>query len=271
MSILTRRLSTPSIIFSLFGAACLFFFSAISASAQLPSLSINDVSGNEGDPPFANEVRFTITLSAPSQQTVQVTVSTQPGTATSDVDFVAGSTVVSFQPGQTSSPLSVFTKGDLLVEGTEQFFVNLSNPINATIAKGQGVCTIIDDDTLLLLTEPGVQHAPALDSVTFLRDTFSVTDTLNFSSDQRTRINVLGIGLKLAAGEGASAVTASAEDPVGGVWPLTVEYVGRVPNQDWLWQVTLKLNNQITLTGDYKVRITVHGATSNFVLVAMKP
>jgi hypothetical protein len=253
---------------------CFLFFSANSASAQtLPSLSINDISATEGgdDPTHVFAATFTITLSAPSQQTVQVTASTQSGTAIGNVDFAAGSTVVVFQPGQISQTLDVFPIPDSIVEGTEQFFVNLSNPVNATIADDQGVCTIIDDDALLLLTEPNVQRGAALDSVTFLRDPFSITNTVNFSSDQRTRITVLGIGLKLATNEGTAAVTASAEDSVGGVRPLSVEYVGKVPNQDWLWQVVLKLNNQITLTGDYKVRITVHSATSNFVLVGMKP
>ena len=36
--------------------------------------------------------------------------------------------------------------GDLDDEANETFFVNLSDPTNATIADGQGVGTIIDDD-----------------------------------------------------------------------------------------------------------------------------
>ena len=40
---------------------------------------------------------------------------------------------------------------------------------------------------------------------------------------------------------------------------------------NWLSQVVLKLNNQITTAQDIKVRITLHGVTSNFVLVAVKP
>ena len=76
----------------------------------------------------------------------------------------------------------------------------------------------------------------------------------------------------MAAGENASAVTATAEEAGGTIRPLTVEFVGQVPNMNnWLSQVVLKLNNQITTAQDIKVRITVHGVTSNFVLVAVKP
>ena len=257
---------------SVLGIMGLVLIVATSTTAQTPSLRINDVTVDERDlGPTPSLAEFTISLSAPSQQMVSVLVSTQSDTATANVDFAGGAVTVTFQPGQTSQNIDVAVIGDSIVEGTEQFFLNLSNPVNATIADGQGVCTIIDDDALLLLTEPGVQRAAAVDSVTFVRDPFSMTNPYNFSSDQRTRITVLGIGLKLAAGETASAVTATAEDSVGTVRPLTVEYVAKVPNNDWLWQVVLKLNDQITLTGDVKVRITVHGATSNFVLVGIKP
>jgi hypothetical protein len=257
---------------SVLGIIGLVLIVANSTTAQTPSLRVNDVTVDERDlGPNPSLAEFTISLSAPSQQTVSVLVSTQSDTATANVDFAGGALTVTFQPGQTSQNVDVAIIGDSIVEGTEQFFLNLSNPVNATIADGQGVCTIVDDDTLLLLTEPGVQRAAAVDSVTFVRDPFSMTNPYNFSTDQRTRITVLGIGLKLAAGETASAVTATAEDSVGTVRPLTVEYVAKVPNNDWLWQVILKLNDQITLTGDVKVRITVHGVTSNFVLVGIKP
>jgi hypothetical protein len=250
---------------------CLFLITAASAPAQTPSLSINDATTNEADPPFNNEARFTITLSAPSQQTVQVTASTQAGTATSDVDFVAGSTTITFAPGQTSSSLSVFTKGDTAVEGTENFFVNLSNPVNATIAHGQGVCTIVDDDSLALLNQSTVQRGASLDSVLFTTEPFPIQRDNNFNPDHLTRIIVFATGLKLANNETASAVTATAEDSQGTVRPLVVEFVGNVPTYDWLTQVNLKLNDQIALTGDIKVKITLHGASSNTILVAVKP
>ena len=236
-----------------------------------PTLSINDVTASELDDPILNSATFTVSLSAPIQQTVSVLVSTQAGSALGDVDFGSGSITITIDPGKTSQTVTVFVKGDSAVEGVEQFFLNLSNPVNATIADGQGVCTIIDDDSLILLTEANVQRAIALDSVLFTRDSFPIGNDSNLSSDHRTRVILFATGLKLLPGENASAVTATSEDSLGTVRALDVEFVGRVPTFDWLTQVVLKLNDQITTTGDVKIKITLHGATSNTVLVGVRP
>jgi hypothetical protein len=247
----------------------MFVTAEITFSQADPALSISDASLFEGDSgAFGTEVE--ISLSAASAKTISVLVSTQPGTALGDVDFGAGTATVTFQPGQTSQRVTVFAIGDTVIEGTEQFFLNLSNPVNATIADGQAVATIIDDDALILLTQPNSQRAAALDSVLFTQETFPIVNTLNFSSDNRTRISVFAIGLKLSAGETAAAVTATAEDSLGTVRPLTVEFVDKVPNFFWLTQVVVKLNDQLPTPGDVKIRISLHGQTSNAVLTGVK-
>jgi hypothetical protein len=235
----------------------------------LPTIAIDDVTVGEGDSGTTNAV-FRITLSAASGRTVTVPISTQPGTATSGTDFRSLSGSLTFPPGQTVRQVAVAVIGDTTIEGTETFFVNLGTPTNALIARGQGVGTIIDDDALILLTEANSQRAIALDSVLFTRDPFPVTNTLNFSSDQRTRIMLFAIGLKLLPGENASAVTATAEDSSGNVSPLSVEFIGEVPSFNWLTQVILKLNDQPT-SGDAKVKITLHSVSSNAVLVGVQP
>ena len=263
----TSRLNTPKLL----GMLCLLFLTAgISAAQGLPAVSIGDVTANEGDPGVTNNISVPITLSAPSAQTVSVLVSTQSDTATGDVDFGAGSVTVTFNPNQTSVLLTVFSIGDTAVEGTERFFLNLSNPVNCTIADNRGVVTIIDDDALVLLNQDSSTRAAALDSVLFRSEVFPIFNERNFSADQRTRIIVFAIGLKLAAGETATAVTATAEDSQGGVRPLAVEFVGQVPGFNWLTQVVLKLSDQLPVPGDEKIRITLHGQTSNPVLVAVK-
>jgi Calx-beta domain len=253
----------------LLGLICLLFVTTgISVGQGTPSLSVNDITVPELDSGFFQR-DFTVTLSAPSTQTVSVMVSTQSGSATSDVDFVAGSAVLNIPPGQTSTTIGILIKGDTGAEGTEDFFVNLSNPVGATIADGQGVGTIVDDDTLLLLNQTSSSRAVALDSVTFVAEPIPIINERNFSSDQRTRLLVFAIGLKLAAGEPASAVTATAEDSTGTVRPLTVEDVRQVPNFPWLTQVVVKLTDQI-VPGDVKVKISLHGQTSNTVTVGLK-
>ena len=253
----------------LLGMACLLFLTAGISSAQgLPSVSVSDLTTTEKDPPITWLPEITITLSAPSTQQVSVRVTTQNGTATDTGDYAGGSQVIAFAPGQTSVHLGIGISGDTVAEPTEQFFVNLSEPVNCTIARGQATVTIVDDDTLALVNQDNGRGA-ALDSVLFRAETFPIINERNFSSDQRTRILVFATGVKLAAGENASAVTATAEDSVGGVRPLAVEFVGQVPNFDWLSQVVLKLSDQLP-TGDQKIRISLHGQTSNFVLVGVK-
>jgi len=254
----------------LLSAVCLLFLTAgITMAQSAPELRINDISMYEGDIDlFGTDVE--IDLSKPSPNTVSVLLSTQPGTALSNIDFGAGSALITFQPGQTKVLVQVYAIGDTLVEGTEQFFLNLSNPVNATIADAQGVATIIDDDALLLLTKPSSNHAAGINSPLFTDEAFPIFDNLNFSSDNRGRISVFAIGLKLSAGEPTSAVTATAEDSQGIVRPLSVEFVGKVPNFFWLSQVVLKLNDQPT-SGDIKIRVSLHGATSNMVVASVKP
>jgi hypothetical protein len=53
---------------------------------------------------------------------------------------------LTFGAGVTSQPVSVSIKGDLIDESDEAFTVNLSNPVNATIADGSGTGMILDDD-----------------------------------------------------------------------------------------------------------------------------
>ncbi len=252
------------------GMICLLFLTAEITPAQSnPTISINDITVAERN--FGYE--FTITLSAPSSQPITVQAVTQSGTATANADFGSGPAPLDFAPGQTSTTLTVFIIDDSIVEGSETYFVNLSNPVNATIADGQGMGTIIDDETLILLNQTGSTRGLALDSVFNTHESFPiVTDQALYTADRRTRIVVFAIGLKLAAGETFSAVTTTAEDSVGTVRPLTVEFAGKVPNlNDWLMQVVLKLNDQIPTAGDIKIRISLHGATSNAVLVAVTP
>ncbi len=71
--------------------------------------------------------------------------------------------------------------------------------------------------------------------------------------------------LNLQAGEAASVVTAEAEDAEHRVYPLTVEYVGQVPEQSWTTAIVVKLHDDMGDTGDVLVRISYHGTGSNRV------
>jgi hypothetical protein len=110
-----------------------------------PAISINDVSVLEGNSGTTNAV-FTVSLSVASGKTVTVNHATASGTATLGSDYTAVSGTLTFPPGSTAQTVSVPVIGDLVDEDNETFFVNLTGPVNATIADGQGTGTIIDDD-----------------------------------------------------------------------------------------------------------------------------
>jgi alpha-tubulin suppressor-like RCC1 family protein len=114
-------------------------------SSGTPALSVNDVSVVEGFDGTVSAI-FTISLSAPSANTVTVSAITHDVTATALKDYAPKSATVSFSPGQTSKTVVVGVKGDARDEPNETYTFDLSSPTNATIADGTGVGTILDDD-----------------------------------------------------------------------------------------------------------------------------
>jgi hypothetical protein len=115
------------------------------ATGLVPSLSIGDVSVNEGQSGRTNAT-LSVRLSAASSQTVTVGYATANGTATAGSDYTAASGVLTFTAGQTSQSVAVPVLGDSVIEGDETFLVNLTGPTNATLADGQAVGTILNDD-----------------------------------------------------------------------------------------------------------------------------
>ncbi|MCL4297229.1 MAG: DNRLRE domain-containing protein [Anaerolineae bacterium] len=118
---------------------------AITDDDAAPSLSINDVTVTEGNAGTVNAV-FTVSLSAASAQTITVNFASANNTATAPADYTPVSGTLTFIPGITSQSVTVLVQGDTLDELDETFFVNLSGAVNATIADGQGLGTITDDD-----------------------------------------------------------------------------------------------------------------------------
>lgn len=111
-----------------------------------PAVSISDLSVTEG-PDGTSSAQLTLTLSAPSGQTVTVNAATDTGTATPSVDYqVITSTTASFDPGAMTSSVTVPILGDVLDEYDETVPVVLSAPSWAVIADGAATLTILDDD-----------------------------------------------------------------------------------------------------------------------------
>ena len=138
------------------GATAQLLWSSPSQSKQIipqsqlypqPILSINNVIAAEGDTQTTDLI-FTVSLSAPTDQTVTVDFSTVSNTAAEGIDYIRNSGTLAFAPGVTEQTIAVQVEGDREIEADENFFVNLVNPTDALITNQQGVGTIQNDDYL---------------------------------------------------------------------------------------------------------------------------
>jgi VCBS repeat-containing protein len=134
-----------------------------------PNLSVHDIAaleGNSGTTPFV----FHVTLSPASTNIVTVLYATADDSALAGSDYVAQSGTLTFNPGEKDKTITVQVNGDTINEPNVDFFVDLSNPVNATLAPAEAVGTIINDDgptvlddnytttqnTPLIVSAPGV-------------------------------------------------------------------------------------------------------------------
>jgi hypothetical protein len=131
-----------------------FFVDNVALVILPPSLSIDDVAVTEGNS-ATTTASFTVTLSPPRASTVTVNYATANRTAAAGSDYVSKSGVLTFLPGETTNTINVVVNGDTTFEPNESFLVNLSNATNATITRGQGVGTIINDEGVAPTPGPG--------------------------------------------------------------------------------------------------------------------
>lgn len=119
----------------------------------------------------------------------------------------------------------------------------------------------------VLVSEETSTRAIALDSVTWRRDPFPL-NSIQWGIDSRTRVMLFAMNIQPPA-EGISVVSADAEDATHRIYPLTVEYVGKVPGLDWLNCIIVRLNDSMNDVGDVLVHITVRGNPSNRVRLSL--
>ncbi len=112
-----------------------------------PVLTITSPSIVEGNTGVQNLV-FTVSLSAPSENLVSVCYKTVSGTADKIVDYSSVDYTLVFEPGVTQLEILVPIQSDRIDERDETFTLVLDDPQNATLdpANHVGVGTIIDDD-----------------------------------------------------------------------------------------------------------------------------
>ena len=239
-----------------------------------PTISINDVSITEGNA-GTKAATFTVTLSGPSVEAIAIRAITANGTASAGADYTSVNTVLTFSPGTVTRTFDVGIIGDTNPEPGETFFVNLSDPFGTSIADGEGVGTILDDDnTLQLILEdsgPAPQQAAAFESLLFTRDPFhvkSIVDWFNLPPGQNTLVLVFAQNLQLNQGEPAAAVTVNLLDSNNHSFDVPANDVRGISNG--FTQISFALPDTLS-AGVCRVTLKAHGETSNLGTIRISP
>ena len=135
-------------------AAALLALCRVDANAEtppaqpggLPTVSIGNCSVTEGTGAPMRECIAPVSLSQSSAAVVSVDVMSFDFSTQGAADYVEVARTVTFPPGTLVVQLGVAIVGDDAVEPNEHFELRLSNPVNATIADGLGIGSIINDD-----------------------------------------------------------------------------------------------------------------------------
>jgi hypothetical protein len=247
----------------------------------VPTLLSFDATVVEGDA-GTKQALFEVRLSAATGRTVSVNYATAnfdaSGAAScsnAGADYVTAAGTITFQPGSFSINIPVTICGDTSAEANEIFAVNLSSPSNATIANGQGIGAILNDDVLQLLLEessPNVNQAAAIDALLFLRDPFRVVtipEMYAAGKDQNTRVMLFVKNLQLNPGETSTAVIVRLVASNNQVFEVPALDFRAVPDSEFK-QVVFRLPDDLP-PGTCVVFVRAHGRISNTGTIRIAP
>jgi subtilisin-like proprotein convertase family protein len=129
---------------------------------ELPTITVGNSILRKPPTNQTANMDFPVFLSYPVFLPVTVAYTTADDTATGgENDYAPVFGTLTFAPGQTRLDVSVPILGDTVVEGNEDFFVNLSKPsVNATIIRPQATGTIIDDNVLISVGDFTIAEVP---------------------------------------------------------------------------------------------------------------
>jgi hypothetical protein len=174
-----------------------------------PSLSINDTTVSEKDLGTTNAV-LTVLLSALSGKTITVDWASANGTAIAPYDYATGNGTLTFNPGTLQINITRAVTNDVEDEVDEVFYINLSNPFNASLGDAQGLITIMDNDVTILLKDLNFMPASGVATMTWatvVGKTYQL-----FASSNLLATNWVQVGSNIiAAGTNAAATEASTD------------------------------------------------------------
>jgi probable HAF family extracellular repeat protein len=250
-----------------------------------PTIQITSVTGAE-PPSGSTTFVFTLSLTNPSssQITVNYATDTTGGTATGGTDcgggvdfFNISSTGLTFLAGETSKPVFVTVCSDSNLEPDETFFVTLSgNSANSVLpinTKGTG--TITPQAPVVFNEEGNGTFAVAVDSVTFARGPFKLTNNLNFSTDRLTRVILLTSPLGMTNANLPSGILTV--NVAGYASPLPIEHVGPITGVTGLnasfiiVRLPADLPNPSPGPNNLTLTVKMGSATSNATILSITP
>jgi hypothetical protein len=187
-------------------------------TASQPYIIVTPAAASEG----AATLNFTIQLSAPSENTVSVTLQTDNVTADYNQDHLYVRETVSFAPGQTTLQLQVPLLDNSTAEPTESLYLNLYNPVNGRIAAQYTPALIFDNDGTT--GTPGVSVSDAVVEESAQLATFFVS--LNRPSTQTVGIGwATGDDSALAGSDFIAASGSLSFAPGEMVKPVTIRLI----------------------------------------------
>lgn len=124
-----------------------------SNNSKAPSVQAANASQNRLD--TATTLQFSVTLSSAATGMASVQYATSDGSAVAPKDYTSQSGTLTFQPGQTKLYIAIKITGDSLRQSAQNFFLQLSNPKNCSIATPKATGIIINDGTYLPTDESG--------------------------------------------------------------------------------------------------------------------
>ena len=194
-----------------------------------PTVAINDATVTEGNSSMTDVV-FTVSKTGVTEVDATVSFATADGTVNpatgttgpcSDTsgtpDYLSQTSgTLTLLPTDASKTITVKACGDTVYELDQTFFVNLSNPVDATITDPQGVGTITNDDSKPALSIADLSQAEGNSGTT----TFNFVVTKTGLTELPIAVNYLTAAL--TASEGGSCNTTGIPDYVAANGTLNI-------------------------------------------------
>jgi hypothetical protein len=150
---------------------------------DLPTLSLSGMTLAEGD--SRSNASVQVKLSAAISQPVTVNYTTRDGTAVAGSDYTPLSGTLTFAPGETGQTLTLPILGDSDAEPDETFTLELSDPLNASLAVASSAVIAIRNDDLPLIGIAPLRAVEGNDPARYL----SATVSLSAASSQIVTVN----------------------------------------------------------------------------------